>query len=487
MQPVARLCIVATSIGESWTLNVVLSLDIGTTSIGLVALNTDSGVPLFSTSIANRATVSATAKGLHEQNAATILNATRLLLTQALDDLRKIRVDAGAIRGISVTGQMHGIVLVDGNNQPGSNLYTWRDQRSRKSSLIEKLHSNDDIARRCGCRLQPGYGFATLHQLLVDDTNLPAALSTGKLRVCGITDLVAASLSGEFVTDTSVAASWGGLDIRTHQWDDEVLDALGIPIRALPEISAPSRPYATILPEFAEEHGIDADALVCTGIGDHQATVLACRPIHAGTCVLNFGTGSQISMVQRDSKPNAGLEIRPFLPDYYLLTGAGLCGGWSYEYLARFFQSVVGEFAGIHISLNQVYKIMNVAGDSQSLGANGLAVDPLFLGSRTDDRTSGSILGIDSENLRPSNLILATVNGMVDELFGYLPRCEPNTSKLFLIGNAARQIPLLREVVRNRWGTFPNTIECKEEAALGAAYMAAVNLGLMDRSWLVDE
>ena len=294
-------------------------------------------------------------------------------------------------------------------------------------------------------------------------------------------------LSGQLVTDISIAASWGGLDIQTHQWHEEVVNALQIPIRALPSISMPCRPYATILPAFAKACGIDTDTLVCAGIGDHQATVLACRPIRAGTCVLNFGTGSQISMVQRDSRPIAGLEIRPLLPDYFLLTGAGLCGGWSYEYLARFFQSVVGEFSGVHIPLDQVYKIMNAAGDSESLDANGLTVDPLFLGSRTDDRTTGSILGIDSENLRPSNLVLATVNGMVDELFGYFPKSEPSLGKLFLIGNAARRIPLLREAVQNCWGKIPHTLEHKEEAALGAAYMAAASLGLMDRSWLVDE
>ena len=381
---------------------------------------------------------------------------------------------------------MHGIVLVDSDNRPNSNLYTWRDQRAAKSSLVQKIRTSDDISRRCGCRLQPGYGFATLRQLLVDDRNLLASLSTGKLRVCGITDLVAANLSGQLVTDMSIAASWGGLDIQTHQWHEEVLDALQIPIGALPSILMPCRPYAKILPAVAKAYGIDTDTLVCAGIGDHQATALACRPIQAGTCVLNFGTGSQISMVQQDSKPIAGLEIRPLLPDYYLLTGAGLCGGWSYEYLARFFQSVVGEFSRVHISLDQVYKIMNVAGDSESLDANGLTVDPLFLGSRTEGRTTGSILGIDSENLRPFNLVLATVNGMVEELFGYFSKCEQGTGKLFLIGNASRRIPLLREAVRNCWGKVPHTLEHEEEAALGAAYMAAVNLGLMDRAWLVD-
>ena len=132
-------------------------------------------------------------------------------------------------------------------------------------------------------------------------------------------------------------------------------------------------------------------------------------------------------------------------------------------------QSVVGDFFGVHIPLNQAYKIMNLEGDSESLDANGLTVDPQFLGSRTDDRTTGSIHGIDSENLRPSNLVFATVDGMVDELFGYFSECEQSPRSLFLISNAARKFPLLREVVQNRWGKIPYTLEYEKEAVLGAA------------------
>ena len=467
-------------------MNVVLSIDIGTTTISIVGLDADSRRPLFSRSAANTATVAGTSTGLHEQDAGTILETTGLLVTHAVSTLRNRQGKPDVIRGISITGQMHGIVLVDSDNRPSSNLYTWRDQRAAKSSLVQRIRTSDDISRRCGCRLQPGYGFATLHQLLLDDRDLTAALRTGKVRVCGITDLVAAMLSGQLVTDISIAASWGGLDIQTHQWHEEILDALQIPIRALPSISMPSQPYGTILPEMAKIHGIDTDAIVCAGIGDHQASVLACRPIRVGTCVVNFGTGSQISIVQRGFEPIAGLEVRPLLSDYSILTGAGLCGGWSFEYLARFFQSVIKDFSGTRIPLNQIYQTMYQAGDSVSQDANGLTVDPQFLGSRTDNHATGSVHGIDSENLRPANLIRATANGIVDELFGYYSQAGAHATRIFITGNAARHTLLLREVVQDRWGARPHAVEFEEEAALGAAYLAAANLGLIDSTWLLD-
>ena len=148
---------------------------------------------------------------------------------------------------------------------------------------------------------------------------------------------------------------------------------------------------------------------------------------------------------------------------------------------------MIEAFTGSHIPLTDIYQTMNEAGGSEAHDANGLTVDPLFLGSRTDNLATGSIHGIDSENLRPANLIRATANGIVDELFGYFSQADTHATRLFITGNAARHIPLLREVVQDRWGARPHAVEFEEEAALGAAYLAAAKLGLIDSTWLLDE
>ena len=464
---------------------VVLGLDIGTTSIGVVAFDADEREPIFSSEAANSATVIGTASGLHEQNAIALFDTVRQLLDSALNAVQQAQGDVRSIGGIAVTGQMHGILLVDLNNRPRSNLFTWRDQRSTKAPLVREVYANDAMARRCGCRLQPGYGFATLHQLMIDDRNIAAELRTGVVRICGIADFVSAKLCGSLVTDTSMAASWGGLDIQTHRWDEEILDLLQIPRGSLPSVLPPSQPYGTIRPEFASTHGLDSGTPVCAGIGDHQASVLACRPIQIGTCIVNVGTGSQISIVQSGPEPVGQLETRPLLPGYFILTGAGLCGGWSYAHLARFFQSVTETFASAHIPLSDIYETMNETGSGEAQDASGLTVDPRFLGSRSDHCATGSIRGIDAGNLRPSSLIRATANGIVDELFSFFSQAKVHAGRLFVTGNAARKSPLLRQAVRDRWGKDPVVIQHEQEAALGAAHLAAINLDLMDRSWLL--
>ena len=321
-----------------------------------------------------------------------ILNTVRSLLEEALFAIQHRRANTKAIRGVVVTGQMHGVLLVDSDNRPRSNLLTWRDRRATKSSLLQAIRANDagNVVRKAGHRCQHG----------------------GQLVRLGYTN---------------------------------------------------------------------------SPMGRRGPRVLACTPVHAGTYVVNVGTGSQISIVQRESESARGLEIRPLLPRYFILAGTGVSGGWSYEYLARFFQSVIESFRGAHMPMNHIYRTMNEAGGSEAQDADGLTVDPSFLGSRSDNRATGSILRIDEGNLRPSSLIRATANGIVDELFGYFAQVDAHPQRLFMTGNASRRIPMLREAVRDRWGKDPVVINHEQDAALGAAYLAAVNLDLIDRSWLLGE
>ena len=181
------------------------------------------------------------------------------------------------------------------------------------------------------------------------------------------------------------------------------------------------------------------------------------------------------------------MEKRPLLPGYFILTGTGLCGGWSYQYLARFFQSVNATFAGAQVSLTEIYEAMSEAGIAEAQDASGISVDPRFLGSRTDPWVTGSIRGIDADNFQPSNLVRATANGIVDELFSYYSQAGVRAERLFVAGNAARRNPMLRQAVKDRWGKRPIAVQHDQEAALGAAYLAAANLGLMERSWLMHE
>lgn len=148
--------------------NIVLGIDIGTTSIGAAALDPDSEAVVHSDSATNTATVPDLAAGFHEQDAGAILRTARELLARvAAATVRKL--PRGRVRGVAVCGQMHGVVLVDSSNRPMSHLITWRDQRAARPFRDLETANDRDAANRRGCRLQPGYGLATLHALISGD------------------------------------------------------------------------------------------------------------------------------------------------------------------------------------------------------------------------------------------------------------------------------------------------------------------------------
>ena len=468
-------------------MNLILAVDIGTTSIGAVALELDSDEIVCRHSAGNTSSVTAVPANLHEQDPREILEIAKALVSRSAASVMERYSSNRCIRGIVVTGQMHGIVLVDTRHRPASGFITWRDQRAAQSTKVKDLAADAATAQRCGCRLQSGYGLATLHQLVADDAQLLSALSRGDIRVCGITDFVAAHLCDRLVTDPSMAASWGGLDIRSRDWDRQILNALQIPERALPPLRTSADPIGQISRMQAEELGLDPSTIVCAGIGDHQSSILGCRPTEAGSCLLNVGTGGQVSVVTAcpDSFPD--LETRPLPGGYFLITGTSLCGGWAYQYLGEFFRSVIQECTDVQVDQDCIYDAMNRMGARAPKNANGLVVDPLFLGSRHVSHVMGSICGIDEANLCASNLVRATANGIIDELYRYYKRMQLPAKRVYATGNAIRRNPLLSQAIRERWQLEPIVGAPREVAAYGAASLAGIRLGLVNPSWLEHE
>ena len=468
------------------TSNIILSIDLGTTTIGSVALDADSGAVVDLRTVANTANGSNQTPDQHEQDACLIVKIAKTQLAETVKSLQKNFSRAMCIRAVTVTGQMHGIVLVDSDNRPASGLLTWRDQRAKGARAVLELSRNAVISKRCGCRLQPGYGFATLHQLILEDKRLSRYLEAGEIRICGIADLLVAALCDVLVTDITMAASWGGLNLQSRFWDRGILENLQIPPGALPPLRQPAEPLRRISSGVADELGIDCGAVVCAGIGDHQASVLACRPIGRRSCVVNIGTGSQVSVIIEQLTKIAGLETRPLFGTRAMVTGTGLCGGWSYDYLADFLTSVLTETTPRKPPKELIYRVMNEAGSKAPTNANGLVVDPRFLGSRHKEGVRGSISGIDANNLTPGNLVRAMANGIVGELHAYYALTGQETKTLYATGNAIRLSPLLIEAIVDRWGVQPEILPHTEEAAYGAACAAAVQLGSQQEQWLFD-
>ena len=456
-------------------MQVILSVDVGTTSICVLALDANSRQVITSLSMSNESSINDLPKGYHEQDPNIIWVTVQELISQAFARMVEHQHNVKAIETMVVTGQMHGVLLIDNKLQPRTNLITWRDQRAANTPRIEDVGRDINISAQTGCILNSGYGGSILHWLKI---NRPE-LFESDLRALSIVDFVVAQLTGQVVTDVTMAASWGLLDIRQSVWKKNLLSELQLPVAVLPEIKPSATPFSPLLPQYQRLWSLKKDVHVCTGLGDNQASVLAMGVLKPGTCVINIGTGAQISIIQEDLSYNQGLETRPIVGNYYMHVGSSLYGGWAFAYLGEFFQAVLQQFSNLDISLEQVMDHMNEIGNSASDDAAGLMSVMDFMENRTHKNIKGAYQGIDTSNLTPANFCRATVNAIIDDLYQFYKSANLPISALYVAGNAIKHNTLLYDTIARKWHMSPSVSEYREEAAAGAAYLAAVNMGLL--------
>ena len=456
-------------------MQIILSVDIGTTSICVMASDVSSRRVITVQSRNNDSSINDVPQGFHEQDPHIIRATVQELIGQTITYLVEHQYQVEVIEALVVTGQMHGLLLIDDKLQPCTNLITWRDQRNTDSPVIEEVRRDIEISAQTGCALNSGYGGSILHWLKINKPEL----FEKDLRALSIVDFVVAQLTGEVATDVTMAASWGILDIQQFRWYESLLSELKIPKSILPEIKPSATPLSSLLPQYHSLWSLKKDVRVCTGLGDNQASVLAMGTLKPGTCVVNIGTGAQVSIIQEGLNYNQRLETRPLIGNHYMYVGSSLYGGWAFAYLGKFFQAVLQQFSGIDRSLEQVMDHMNEIGNTASDDAAGLISTINSMENRSDQNIKGAYQGIDINNLTPANFCRATVNAIIDDLYQfYKSACLP-ISSLYVSGNAIKHNNLLYETIARRWCMSPSAIEYREEAAVGAAYLAAVNMGLL--------
>lgn len=433
----------------------LLGVDIGTTTLSFTVADVRAGALIASRTLPNDSALPACGEGLHEQDAeriaGTILRTTGELLSQY-----------PAIRSIGLTGQMHGVLLVDGDGRAVSPLYTWQDERANRA-MADGTSCCDAILARTGHRVSSGFGHATLYYNAEN-----GLLPSGAVSYCTIMDYAAMRLTGSKspLMHSSNAASLGLYDCAANAFDASALRAIRLSSLRTPQTTGEVR----ILGRFG---GVP----VCTAIGDNQASFYGSVRDEARSLLVNYGTGSQLSMVCDSPCAADGAEIRPYLFGQYLLCRSALCGGRAYAVLERFFAAYAGAPAGSQ------YEAMNrLAEAAYAAGGGGLEVSTLFCGTRENPGLRGHISGVSDSNFTPENLILGVLQGMVDELAaGFDRAAHPQITELIASGNAARKNPVLLRLLSDTFGMRVRLPGGREEAALGAALLGGVCAGVLRR------
>jgi sugar (pentulose or hexulose) kinase len=462
----------------------ILGLDLGTTTVTALALDTDSGEIVARQTVANSAEITIPddkARGRSEWDAGQIAAA-------AFAAIRAVAKSLGARRhevaGIGLTGQQHGVVLVDEQHEPLTPLVNWQDRRAEeinphtgKTWLDEvRALAGSEARRRTGCSLSAGYMGITLHWLK-ENGRLP-----GSATACFIVDYAASVMTGERpVTDATSAASSGLFDVCASAWHQPLIDALGLPTKLFPPLHPAGEPCGYLTVTAARETGLAKGVPVCVGLGDNQASFFGSVAELDDTILVNVGTGGQVAAFSDRFVYASNLETRPF-PGGYLLVSAGLCGGRTYALLERFFRQVV-QMTADNLPVFTLYDAMNRLADVVPRGADGLRCEPLFSGTRQNPQLRGAFSGISTENFTPAHVTRAMLEAMANKFQRGRREIEAVLGKprrrLVGAGNGLRENPVLARIVSEEFGMPLAVPAHREEAAFGAALLAAGGLGII--------
>ena len=406
----------------------LIGIDIGTTSICAVAIDKESGALLQKRSVNSEADMEGKYPFEKLQDTEKIITLARSLLDELLTE---------DTVSIGVTGQMHGIVYLDADGRALSPLYTWQDKRA------DEPYADGTYASHLG--IFAGYGCAS--DFYNRERGIRPTLATA---FCTIHDYFVMTLTGRKVPliHTTDAASLGCFEEEslTFSYDCSL------------EVTADYTIAGTY-------RGIP----VGVAIGDNQASVLSTLT-DEDSLLLNFGTGSQISLVSAKRISAKNIECRPYFEGKHLIVGSALCGGRAYSILCDFYHAILSE--SVDISKTKVYNIMEqmLLRDTEAT----LTVDTRFAGTREDSDIRGSITGISTENLTPAALTRGVLCGMVEELYGMYREMGEMRSSLTASGNAIRKNPALQRIVCDRFESEPRIPYHTEEGAYGAALFGAL-------------
>jgi sedoheptulokinase len=381
------------------------------------------------------------------------------------------RIPAALRRGVAAvgaTGQMHGVVVLDKACRAVTPLVTWEDQRCLEGVFLR------DLKKRTGYPMRTGFGCATLAWYAANG-KLPRAASSS----CTIHDLVVAQLCGLMrpVTDASDAASWGLFDLRRGRWDARAVRAVRIPARVLPRVLPCGAGAGRLAPRQAKRLGLPPGIPVAAALGDNQASVFAALDDPEKELALNIGTGAQVTAVLwAGAKParvteRTTYDCRPFPGGRFMLVAPSLAGGSAWAWLAETVERWCRDAGAKPPSRERIYGRMNALGLAAS---DALTMAPHFLGERYDASLRASISNINLANFGLGDVARALARGLVENMKSMLPK-KALVARVAVVGsgNALRLNPLLQEMTKHVFGLPLRLAEGKEEAARGAALIAA--------------
>ena len=376
--------------------------------------------------------------------------------------------DKRQIAGIGTGGQMHGLVVLDRDDNVIRPAILWNDGRT--AAQVDYL--NDVIGKQKLSAWTANIAFAgfTAPKILWMRENEPENFA----RIAKIMlpkDYVNYILTGVHCCDYSDASGMLLLDVAHKRWSKEMLDLCGITEAQMPALFESYETVGTLRPEIAQLLGFPENVKVCAGAGDNAAAAVGTGVVGDGGCNISLGTSGTvfISSKQFGVDPNNALHAFAHADGGYHLMGcmlsAASCNKWLMDDILR-----TKDYAGEQAPITD-----------EKLGTNHVYFLPYLMGERSpinDTNARGAFIGMSMDTSR-ADMTQAVLEGVAFAIRDSVEVAKslgiPLTSSM-LCGGGAKS-PLWRRILANVLN-MPLTIPASEQGpGMGGAMLAMVACG----------
>ncbi len=438
-----------------------VGIDLGTSAVKLLLLDRTGNILKAAT---KEYPISFPKPGWAEQNPLDWWNAC----LDGLGELTRGCADKGAIAGIGVAGQMHGLVALDAEDKIIRNAILWNDARSAEETDWLNTH----IGKKRLSELTANIAFAgfTAPKLLWVKKHEPFAF----VRIAKIMlpkDYINYRLTGVHSCDFSDASGMLLLDVKNKCWSKEMLEICGVSEKQLPKLFESYESIGTLCPDIALSLGLSSDVKVAAGAGDNAAAAIGTGTIGDGSCNISLGTSGTIFISSDKFGVDNSNALHAFCHAdgrYHLMgcmLSAASCNKWFCEGILK----------------NESYSIEQANINEEALGNNRVFFLPYLMGERSpinDTDARGTFTGLSMDTGRES-MVQAVLEGVafaIRDSFEVAKSLGLCIERSTLCGGGAKS-RLWRKIMADVLNIPLDIPKTEEGPGYGAAMLAMVAAG----------
>ncbi len=435
-----------------------IGIDLGTSSVKIVLM--EAGGKILNT-VTREYPISFPKPGYSEQNPEDWYKETIAGIKELLENQ-----DKSLVKGISFGGQMHGLVILDENDEVIRPAILWNDGRTFK----ECDYLNNEIGQDKLSEYTANIAFTgfTAPKILWLKENEPENFKKIK-KIMLPKDYIAYKLTGVHSCDMSDASGMLLLDVKKRKWSDEMCKICDIDKSTLPALYESYEKTGTLLESVAKELSLSTDIIVAAGAGDNAAAAVGTGTVGDGNCNISLGTSGTIFISSKKfsvDKKNALHSFAHADGSFHLMgcmLSAASCNKW-------WMDEIIG---------TKDYKTEQE--NITKLGENHVFFLPYLMGERSphnDPDARGTFTGMTMDSTR-ADMTQAVLEGVAFALRDSLEVARSqgiNIERTKICGGGAKS-PLWKKIIANVLNLKVDVLKSEEGPALGGAMLAAVANG----------